>query len=96
VGLNFAPWDELRYPALALCYEAGRRGGTMPAVVNAANEASVEAFIGEKISFTDIVEIVERTVDSCGVLDNPDIHEIFEADRRAREISVKFIRGMRK
>jgi len=94
--LNFLPWDASRYPALALCYEAGRRGGTMPAIVNAANEVCVEAFIDKKISFTNIVEIVERAVESCYIADTPGIDEILEADRQAREVSVKFIRGEKK
>jgi len=94
--LNFMPWDSSRYPALALCYEAGRRGGTMPAVLNAANEVCVEAFIDKKISFTNIVEIVERTVESCNIADVSNIDEIFEADRQARDISMKLIRGAKK
>ncbi|MCL2026718.1 MAG: 1-deoxy-D-xylulose-5-phosphate reductoisomerase, partial [Leptospirales bacterium] len=94
--LNFLPWDASRYPALALCYKAGRRGGTMPAVLNAANEVCVEAFINGKISFTNIAEIVERTVESCNVTSTPGIDEIFEADRQAREISMKLIRGIKK
>ena len=94
--LNFLPWDASRYPALALCYEAGRRGGTMPTVLNAANEVCVEAFINKKISFTNIVEIVERTLESCYIVDTLSIDEILEADRQAREISMKFIRGAKK
>ena len=94
--LNFLPLDALRYPALALCYKAGKRGGTMPAALNAANEVCVEAFIDRKISFTNIVEIVERTLESCDITDTPSIDEIFEADRQAREISMKFIRGTKK
>ena len=94
--LNFLPWDASRYPALALCYEAGRRGGTIPAALNAANEVCVEAFIDRKISFTNIAEIVERTVESCFTVETPSIDEILEADRQAREISMKFIRGTKK
>ena len=94
MALNFMPYDELRYPALSLCYAAGERGGTAPAVLNASNEVAVGAFLERKISFTDIVKIVEKTVSEYHVLDNPGIDEIFEADAGARVKAGEIIRGM--
>lgn len=94
MALNFLPYDEIRYPALSLCYEAGKRGGTAPAVLNASNEVAVAAFLDGKISFTDIVKIVEKTVSAHDVLDNPGIDEIFAFDAQAREKTDKIIRGI--
>ncbi len=84
-SLTFAAWDPGRYPALQLCCGAGRRGGTMPAILNAANEAAVGAFLAGRIRFTDIVRIVEKTMAAQNVLDNPGLDEILDADREARE-----------
>jgi len=89
--LTFAACDRKRYTALDLCYAAGRRGGTMPAVLNAANEIAVEAFLAGKIPFTDIVKIVERTMARHSVADDPGIQDIFDADREARDISTAFL-----
>jgi len=85
--LTFSACDRRRYPALDLCYEAGRRGGTLPAVLNASNEVAVGAFLAGAVPFTDIVKVVERTMGRHRVKDDPGIGEIFEADSEAREIS---------
>lgn len=89
--LSFAACDRKRYPALDLCYAAGRRGGTMPAILNAANEIAVEAFLTGKIPFTDIVKVVEKTMARHRVTDDPGIQDIFDADREARDISTTFL-----
>jgi 1-deoxy-D-xylulose-5-phosphate reductoisomerase len=89
--LTFAAWDRERYPALELCYAAGRRGGTMPAVLNAANEVAVAAFLDGRIRFTDIVRIVGKTLEKQNVLDNPDLGQIVDADREARGTASGFI-----
>jgi 1-deoxy-D-xylulose-5-phosphate reductoisomerase len=83
--LSFASCDRRRYPALDLCYAAGRRGGTMPAVLNGANEIAVEAFLAGSIPFTGIVKLTEGTMSRHTVKDNPGIQDIFEADREARD-----------
>lgn len=91
-SLNFRRYDSVRFPALELCYKAGRTGGNIPAVLNAANEAAVYAFLDKKIRFTDIVEIVKKTIDSIHVINSPDINDIFESDKEAREIALSFIK----
>ncbi len=90
--LTFAACDRERYPALSLCYEAGRRGGTMPSILNAANEVAVAAFLAGRICFTDIVKIVERTMEKQNVLDNPGLGEIVDADCEARDRASGFIK----
>lgn len=72
-------------PALALAYEVGRRGGTLPAVMNAANEVAVYAFLERKISYLQIVEIVEGICEEHEVLDATDLESILEADDWARQ-----------
>ncbi len=91
-SLNFRRYDRLRFPALELCYNAGRTGGNIPAVLNAANEAAVYAFLERKIRFTDIVEVVEKTIDSIDVISRPDITDIFESDCEARNIALSLIK----
>src|SRR5438067_1016468 len=61
--LDFLPVDMQRFPAVKLAYEACRSGGSMPAVLNAANEVAVERFLAAELPFTGIVEIVTRVID---------------------------------
>ncbi|MFH0974365.1 MAG: 1-deoxy-D-xylulose-5-phosphate reductoisomerase [Spirochaetota bacterium] len=89
--LEFYEYDRKRFPGLELCYSAGRAGGTMPAVLNAANEVAVNAFLGKKILFTDIVKIVEKTMGKHKMINDPDISDIFESDKWAREIANSLI-----
>ncbi len=91
-SLNFRKYDSSRFPSLELCYHAGRAGGNMPAVLNAANEVAVYAFLDKKIRFTDIVKIVEKTIDSVDIIRMPDIGDIFESDTEARTIALSFIK----
>ena len=91
--LHFAPADFARYPLLGLAYEAGRKQGTMPAVMNAANEEANAAFREGKISFLDIEELV---IDACRTLaftDSPSLDAIFEADHQAREFVKSHLKG---
>lgn len=91
-SLHFNRCDDTRYPALKLCYDAGKIGGTMPSAVNAANEIAVGAFLGKKISFTDIAKIVEKTMNSHSIINDPNIEEIINADKEARIFSESLIK----
>lgn len=91
-SLNFREYDRERFPALDLCYRAGKTGGNIPAALNAANEAAVYAFLDRRISFTDIVEIVEKTIDSIDRISVPDLKDIFETHIEAGEIASGFIK----
>ncbi len=93
-ALTFSSCDRQRYPALDLCYAAGREAGTMPAVLNAANEEAVGAFLGGRIRFTGIVEVVEKTMEAAGRGGEPGIEEIFEADRKARAVAAAIMQKM--
>jgi 1-deoxy-D-xylulose-5-phosphate reductoisomerase len=83
--LNFEPPDPARFPALTLGYEVARAGGTAGAVMNAANEAAVEAFREEKIGFPDIVELTAQVVARHKVVQDPDLETLLAADAWARE-----------
>jgi 1-deoxy-D-xylulose-5-phosphate reductoisomerase len=61
--LDFQQVDARRFPAVELAYLAGREGGSMPAVLNAANEIAVERFLAAELPFTAIVDIVRRVLD---------------------------------
>ncbi|MGB3121577.1 MAG: 1-deoxy-D-xylulose-5-phosphate reductoisomerase [Verrucomicrobiales bacterium] len=73
------------FPALRLAREAGERGGTLPAVLNAANEVAVAAFLDNSLSFPRIWETVEETMGAHPTTDHPTLDEILAADCWARE-----------
>ena len=85
--LTFEPPDERRFPALRVAREALLRGGGCPTVLNAANETAVHAFLEGRIGFLDIVETVERTIETmpCGKLKSLD--DVYNFDTTAREIA---------
>jgi 1-deoxy-D-xylulose-5-phosphate reductoisomerase len=83
-SLTFEEPDVDRFPALALARRAGEIGGTLPAVLNAANEVAVEAFVNRKLGFLGITETVRRTMDAHKVVAHPTLDQILEADAWAR------------
>jgi len=76
-------WD--RFPALQIAYVAGKRGGTLPAAMNAANEIAVDAFLKERISFPKILDTVIQVSEEHTIVDHPDLAEILRADDWARQ-----------
>ncbi|QVK20538.1 1-deoxy-D-xylulose-5-phosphate reductoisomerase [Mycoplasmatota bacterium] len=80
-SLSFSKMDYGRFPLLKLAYEVGEMGGIMPCVMNAANEAAVELFLNEKISFLDIEKIVFNEVRSCENINNPTLDDIIRVDK---------------
>ena len=91
--LDFEDPDPVRFPALDLARRAIREGGTMPAVLNAANEAAYLRFQQGEIGFTDIVRIVEKTMDRHNNLRDASLGDILEADRQARSFAGTVLRG---
>ena len=83
-SLTFCDPDVERFPCLRLAYEALRKGGTSPAVLNAANEVTVESFLGGWISFTDIASINERVLEAHDAHAVESLEDLLEADRWAR------------
>lgn len=84
-SLTFEEPDLERFPSLGLARRAGEIGGTLPAVLNAANEIAVEAFVNRKITFPQITETVRNTMDRHRVVEHPALEQILEADAWARE-----------
>jgi 1-deoxy-D-xylulose-5-phosphate reductoisomerase len=83
--LTFEEPDLERFPALNLARQAGEAGGTMPAVLNAANEVAVEAFVNRRLNFAQIPETVQRTMARHRVEAHPTLEQILEADAWARK-----------
>jgi len=93
VAYDFERPDFERFPCLALAYNAMRAGGTAPAVLSAANEIAVEAFVEGAAPFGAIPRLIERTMEA--VEPRPvSLDNIKEADRRAREVARTFARGI--
>jgi 1-deoxy-D-xylulose-5-phosphate reductoisomerase len=84
-SLTFEEPDIERFPAIELARRAGEACGTMPAVLNAANEVAVEAFVNRRINFPQITETVRRTMDAHRVVEHPTLEQILEADAWARK-----------
>jgi len=86
-SLTFKEPDNLKYPCIQLAYETGRMGGSMPAVLNAANEQAVALFLEEKISFLNIPKLIEYVCEKykSSYQENPSLDDILEADKWARK-----------
>ncbi len=83
--LTFEEPDTDKFPSVLLARKAGEIGGTLPSVLNAANEIAVEAFVNRKISFPQITEIVRKTMDKHQLVAQPSLEQILEADAWARD-----------
>jgi 1-deoxy-D-xylulose-5-phosphate reductoisomerase len=90
--LHFAAPDSQCFPCLSLAYEAIRRGGTTPAVLNAANELAVEAFLAEKIHFLDISRVISAVVEKHTTSPASSLNQILAADSWARQAAEDVIR----
>jgi len=92
-ALTFERPDLERFPCLGLAYEACRRGGTLPSVMNAANEVAVTEFLGERIGFLRIPEIISAVMARHAPTAAPDLEEILRADRWARAEADSLAKG---
>lgn len=91
-SLSFREYDKIRFPALELCYQAGRSGGAMPAVLNAANESAVYAFLDKRIGFTDIVPVVVECMNRASVFSNPAIEDIIRISQETAKTAESIIK----
>ena len=87
--LTFFEPDLDKFPCLRLCMEAGRAGGTVPAVLNAANEVAVAKFINKEIKFTRIPEIVETALNKHSRQNSQSVEQILEIDKETRALCGK-------
>lgn len=96
-SLTFEEPRRADFPCLGLAFEAGRQGGTLPAVLNAANEIAVELFLHDQIRFGDLARIIESTMAAHTNIPSPDLETLLEVDAwaraRAREIPLARLKG---
>ena len=93
--LTFEKPDIKRFPCLALAYAACEAGRTLPAVLNAANEVAVAAFLENRLSFIKIPQIIEKTMEHHVVVTDPTLSDILEADQWARKQAQNFINALK-
>jgi 1-deoxy-D-xylulose-5-phosphate reductoisomerase len=86
-NLSFERPDAARFPCLALAYSALRAGGAAPAVLNAANEIAVEAFLAGRLAFTGIAGVIADTLAAVPAGPADELAQVMEADARARELA---------
>lgn len=84
-SITFEAPDMVNFKGLALAYEAGRRGGNLPTILNAANEFAVAQFLGRKCGFLDITDMIEKAMDCIQYIDNPDVNDILDTEKAVYE-----------
>ncbi|SDF39780.1 1-deoxy-D-xylulose-5-phosphate reductoisomerase [Sporolituus thermophilus] len=84
-SLTFEAPDLAAFPGLKIAYDAGRAGGTVPCVMNAANEVAVNAFLHGQITFLDITSVIQEVLNNHEKIDAPGLSDLCAADRWARE-----------
>jgi 1-deoxy-D-xylulose-5-phosphate reductoisomerase len=89
--LNFEQPDNERFPCLGLAYDAMRTGGTMPAVLNAANEIAVQAFLDDRIGLLEIAQVNAGVMQAHKVEPLVDLHDVLRADKWARAAANKLL-----
>jgi 1-deoxy-D-xylulose-5-phosphate reductoisomerase len=80
-----------RFPALKIAYDACRTGGCTPAILNAANEVAVEAFLDGRLKFPQIPEVVAETIDRMDYTEDKDFGSILNVDTLAREVAAAVV-----
>jgi 1-deoxy-D-xylulose-5-phosphate reductoisomerase len=89
--LGFEPPDHVRFPSLALARAAARAGGTAPAVLNAANEVAVQAFLDRRLNFVGISTVIDKVLQRLDASPAKALGDVLEADAAARRLAVTFI-----
>jgi len=89
--LDFETVDFKRFPCLRLAYEAISASGTMPTILNAANEIAVQAFLDKKLPFTAIPQVIEKTMNQCSVGKAETLAIILESDAQARVVAGEIV-----
>ena len=90
-NLEFKEPEFETFPCLNYAYEAGKIGGTLPAVMNAANEIAVYAFLDNKIRFLDTARLIRKIMNVHKLIKNPSLNEILDVDRKTKEETKKII-----
>jgi 1-deoxy-D-xylulose-5-phosphate reductoisomerase len=93
LNLTFEEVDRETFGALDLAFDAGRRGGSSPAVLNAADEIAVEAFLQHRLGFLGITDVVGRTLAQVEWRELDNVDDVIDVDREAREMAASLIGG---
>jgi len=94
MNLNFAAPDLLRFPCLRLAYQALRAAGTAAAMLNAANEEAVAAFLAKKIMFPAIAQVIETVLNGLPVTAVSSLEDVLAADETARQAAQQRIQEL--
>jgi len=90
--LNFEAPDTNTFPNLGLAYMALEKGGTMPCVLNAANEIAVESFLKDQIGFLQMSEVIEQCLGNCSFIAKPSLDDLYRSDEEARQYAREIIK----
>ncbi|HWH41149.1 MAG TPA: 1-deoxy-D-xylulose-5-phosphate reductoisomerase [Usitatibacter sp.] len=90
-SLEFGRVEAARFPCVGLAAEAIRRGGTAPTALNAANEIAVEAFLGGRLAFTGIPEVIENVLGELPVEPMSTLEQVYAVDVEARGLAARFV-----
>jgi 1-deoxy-D-xylulose-5-phosphate reductoisomerase len=90
-NLSFSKPNLELFPCLKYAYDAGKIGGTLPATLNASNEIAVNAFLNNKIKFLDIPRITNKILINHKIINDPNLNQIMEVDKKTREETKKLI-----
>lgn len=93
LSLDFESPDHEKFPSIMMAKETFRKGGTAPAVFNAANEVAVEAFLAKKLNFSKIWKVIQETLDKHTFIAKPNLKSIIQADKEARIIASDIVVG---
>jgi 1-deoxy-D-xylulose-5-phosphate reductoisomerase len=93
--LDFEPCNRVRFPCVELAYQALRRGGTAPAILNAANEIAVEKFLDGKLAFTAIAKLIEKTLEQVSAQPVHTLRDVLDADGAARSVAAELASQIR-
>lgn len=93
LDLTFEEPDRTTFQALDIAYEAGKRGGSVPAVMNAADEVAVEAFLSGRLGFLGITDLVRRTIDHVDWRELNSVEDVVEVDAEARGVAAGLVAG---
>jgi 1-deoxy-D-xylulose-5-phosphate reductoisomerase len=90
-SLTFREPDMEKFPCIRIAYDSIKASGNVPCIMNAANEIAVAAFLRDRIRFTEIPSVIEKTIGKCNFVAKPDIEDIFESDRQGRIFAEEFV-----
>jgi 1-deoxy-D-xylulose-5-phosphate reductoisomerase len=93
LSLTFEELDRITFPAVDMAFAAGAQGGSSPAVLNAADEVAVEAFLQHRLGFLGIAEVVARTLEAVPWREVTDVETVLAADAEARATAASLIAG---